>query len=64
VSITHIRRDGGLETHGQAEQRLIEEELGSPGQTDMFSAARGFPDLLEQAYARRACNIAYRQDQQ
>ena len=64
VSITHIRRDGGLETHEQAEQRLIEEELGSLRQTDMFAAASGFPELLEQAYARRACNIAYRRDQQ
>lgn len=64
VSITHIRRDGALEDHGRAEQRLVDEELGSPGQGDMFSVAHGFPERLEQAYVRRACNIAYRQDQQ
>jgi hypothetical protein len=63
VSIKHIRRDGALEDHAQAEQRLVEEELGSPVQTDMFATASGFPQLVEQAYARRACNIAYRQDQ-
>jgi uncharacterized protein (DUF488 family) len=64
VSMAHIRRDGTLEDHGQAEQRLVEEELGSPGQTDLFAAAPGFAEILEQAYARRACTIAYRQDQQ
>jgi uncharacterized protein (DUF488 family) len=63
VSIKHIHRDGALEDHGQAEQRLVEEERGVPDQTDMFATANGFPEILEQAYARRACNIAYRQDQ-
>jgi Protein of unknown function, DUF488 len=63
LSIKHIRRNGALEDHGQAEQRLVEEELGSPAQTDMFAAAPGLPELVEQAYARRASTIAYWQDQ-
>lgn len=63
VSIAHIRRDGALEDHGVAERRLIEEELGSPDQSDMFATAQGLPAILEQAYARRACTIAYRQEQ-
>jgi uncharacterized protein (DUF488 family) len=64
VSIGHIRRDGALEDHGQAEQRLVEEELGTPGQADMFATAHGFPVLLEQAYDRRARSIAFRQHEQ
>ncbi|HEX2791681.1 MAG TPA: DUF488 domain-containing protein [Steroidobacteraceae bacterium] len=61
LSITHIRHDGALEDHAQAERRLVEEELGSPEQADMFVTAHGFQEILEQAYARRAGNIAYRQ---
>ena len=64
VSIKHIRPDGVLEDHEQAEQRLVEEELGSANQADMFATARGLPEMLEQAYARRAGSIAYRQDRQ
>jgi uncharacterized protein (DUF488 family) len=63
VSIKHIHRDGVLEDHGQAEQRLVAEELGCAGQSDLFAAPHGFAELLEQAYVRRACNIAYRQQQ-
>jgi uncharacterized protein (DUF488 family) len=62
VSIRHICRAGRLEDQQQAEQRLVEEELGSSQQSDMFAPARGFAQLLEQAYARRAGNIAHRQD--
>jgi uncharacterized protein (DUF488 family) len=62
VSIKHIRRDGELEDHEQAEHRLVEEELGGADQADLFAMARGLPELLERAYARRAGNIAYRQD--
>ena len=64
VLIKHIRRDGALEDHEQAEQRLVEEELGSSGQADMFATAHGFSEILERAYARRAGNIAYRQHEQ
>jgi uncharacterized protein (DUF488 family) len=63
VSIQHIHRDGALEHHAQAERRLVEEELGSPQQTDMFATADCLPELLEQAYASRAGNIAYRRDE-
>jgi uncharacterized protein (DUF488 family) len=62
VSIKHIRRDGELEDHEQAEHRLVEEELGGADQVDLFAMARGLPESLERAYARRAGNIAYRQD--
>jgi uncharacterized protein (DUF488 family) len=61
VPIAHICRGGVLEDHQQAEQRLVEEELGSADQHDMFAPLHGFIDRLEQAYARRACSIAYRQ---
>ena len=60
VSIAHICRGGVLEDHQQAERRLIEQELGSADQRDMFAPAHGFLERLEQAYARRACSIAYR----
>ena len=64
VLIKHIRRDGALEDHEQAEQRLVEEELGSLGQADMFATAHGFSEILEHAYAKRAGNIAHRQHEQ
>jgi uncharacterized protein (DUF488 family) len=63
VSISHVCRGGVLEEHAQAEQRLIEEELGSPAQNDLFEATHGFAPILEHAYASRACSIAYRHDQ-
>jgi uncharacterized protein (DUF488 family) len=62
-TISHIRRDGALEEHEQAERRLVEEELGSRDQADMFATARSFPEMLEQAYVTRAHSIAYRRDQ-
>lgn len=62
VSIRHISRTGILEDHQQTEQRLIEEELGRTDQTDMFSKSEHPLMRLEQAYARRASSIAYRQD--
>jgi uncharacterized protein (DUF488 family) len=63
VSIAHIGRNGALEDHQQAERRLVEEELDSQAQTDLFAAAHGFALLVEQAYERRASAIAYRRDQ-
>jgi uncharacterized protein (DUF488 family) len=59
VSITHIGRAGGLEDQQQAELRLVEEELGSSEQRDLF--AQGFTEMLQRAYASRAGRIAYRQ---
>jgi uncharacterized protein (DUF488 family) len=61
VSIGHICRDGVLEDHQHAEQRLVKEELGGQDQRDLFAPAHDFAVTLEQAYARRAYSIAYRQ---
>jgi uncharacterized protein (DUF488 family) len=63
LSITHICRAGELEDHQQAERRLVEEELGSAEQADMFTQTHNFPHRLAQAYARRAGRIAYRREQ-
>jgi Protein of unknown function, DUF488 len=69
LSIRHILRTGEIEDQPQAEQRLVEEELGKQlgrsDQADLFargSVAHGpdFPQLLQQAYERRADRIAYR----
>jgi uncharacterized protein (DUF488 family) len=64
LSITHIGRAGDLEDHHQAERRLVEEELGSADQADMFAPADNFPQQLQRAYARRAGHIAYRREEQ
>jgi uncharacterized protein (DUF488 family) len=64
LSITHICRTGELEDHQQAERRLVEEELGSAQQADMFTPTHNFPQRLAQAYARRAGRIAYRREEQ
>jgi hypothetical protein len=63
ASIKHICRGGVLEDHQQAEQRLVEEELGSADQRDMFAPAHSFTERLEQAYAKRAGKIAYRRQE-
>jgi uncharacterized protein (DUF488 family) len=60
ASITHIRRGSVLEEHQQAEQRLLEEELGSSDQHDLFAPAPDITGRLEQAYAQRAGKIGYR----
>jgi uncharacterized protein (DUF488 family) len=60
VAITHIHRGGMLESHPQAEQRLVAEELGAADQTDLFAPARDALQRLQQAYASRAQRIAYR----
>jgi hypothetical protein len=60
--MAHIGRNGALEDHQQAERRLVEEELNSRDQTDMFATACSFPEMLGQAYATRACSIAYRRE--
>ena len=60
VAITHIHRGGMLESHPQAEQRLVAEELGVAHQTDLFAPAQDALQRLEQAYASRAQRIAYR----
>jgi hypothetical protein len=70
LAISHICRSGELEAHAQAEQRLIQEELGKalgkqPGrseQADLFGSGPDFAQLVRQAYERRAGRIAYRRD--
>ena len=64
VSIRHILRDGSLEDHAQAEQRLIEEELGSRHQADLFTRPDNVELMKEQAYRARADRIAFRRDRQ
>jgi len=63
VMIKHICRNGTLETHENAERRLVSEEFGGADQRDMFAASCSPSEMLEQAYARRADSIAYRQDE-
>jgi uncharacterized protein (DUF488 family) len=60
ASIKHICRGSALEEHQHAEQRLLEEELGSAEQHDLFAPAPDITGRLEQAYAQRAGKIAYR----
>jgi uncharacterized protein (DUF488 family) len=62
VSIRHICRDGTVEDHETAEQRLMREELGRADQSDLFAASRSPLEMLEDAYAKRADSIAYRQE--
>lgn len=60
ASIAHIHRNGMLEPHQQAEQRLVAEELGAADQTELFAAPEETLQRLEQAYASRGHRIAYR----
>jgi len=64
VSIKHILRGGELEEHAQAELRLIEEELGSSDQADLFTRPDNPELLVERAYTARAGRIAYRHEKQ
>lgn len=64
VTIRHILRGGGLEEHAQAEQRLIEEELGSRDQAELFTRQDDTALLIERAYTARADRIAYRHEKQ
>jgi hypothetical protein len=49
--ITHILRDGSLETNAEAERRLLR-GMGLEG-------GAGIPHIVEQAYRRQADRIAY-----
>lgn len=64
VTIRHILRGGGLEEHAQAERRLIEEELGSRDQAELFTRSDDTELLVERAYTARADRIAYRHEKQ
>jgi uncharacterized protein (DUF488 family) len=56
AEVVHILADGGLETHAQAEARLMTEY--HLGEDDLF-----VPELqrIENAYAKRASDIAYQE---
>jgi uncharacterized protein (DUF488 family) len=56
AEVSHILADGSLETHAQAEARLMAEYR--MGDADLF-----VPDLqrIENAYAKRASDIAYQE---
>lgn len=58
--IRHILADGGLETHSEAEARLMAEEGFAPGQLDIFGAGGDVAGSLGAAYLRRAQRTAYR----
>jgi uncharacterized protein (DUF488 family) len=60
VGIKHILRGGGLEDHAQAERRLIEEELGSRDQAELFARSDNAEQLVERAYSARAARLAHR----
>jgi uncharacterized protein (DUF488 family) len=64
VTIRHILRGGGLEEHAQAERRLIEEELGSRDQAELFTRPDDTELLVERAYTARADRIAFRHEKQ
>jgi uncharacterized protein (DUF488 family) len=64
VQIQHILRGGALEDQAQAERRLIEEELGSDDQAELFTRPANTELLVERAYCARARRIAYRREQQ
>jgi uncharacterized protein (DUF488 family) len=55
-NIQHVLADGALESHEDAERRLMREEGVPP--TDLFTSAL---TLLQEAYDRRAQKIAYRE---
>jgi uncharacterized protein (DUF488 family) len=58
--IRHIGRDGVLEEHAHAEQRLIAEELGDGEQGELFAPSDDTDARLQQAYGARGNRIAYR----
>lgn len=57
LDISHVLEDGRLETHRDAEMRLMKEE--KIPQTDLFMSEG---DLIERAYDQRGSKIAYREN--
>jgi uncharacterized protein (DUF488 family) len=60
LSICHICGDGSLESHADAEQRLIKEEGVHVAQSDLFDTACRAESALSTAYTQRGLKIAYR----
>jgi len=61
VNIRHILVDGSIEDHRQTEARLLKATGLEP---TLFASASGNSQVLEQAYARRAEEIAYKPEQE
>jgi len=59
LNIAHLLDDGGIETHRDAETRLMKEE--TIPQVDLFLSEA---DLIERAYDQRGPKIAYRENEQ
>ena len=59
LQIGHIQEDGAIETHRDAEARLMKEE--KIPQTDLFMSEA---DLIERAYDQRGMKIAYRENEE
>ncbi len=59
ISISHILADGTLEKHEDLERRLVREMHVQPS---LFSPNATDDDLIELAYQKRACELAYRKD--
>lgn len=64
VAVRHILGDGGIEDHGAAMDRLVEEDsregsLGLYPSGDMF---RSRADIVADALGRRASKVAYKSD--
>ena len=59
LNIGHIQEDGAIETHRDAESRLMKEE--KIPQTDLFMNEA---DLIERAYDQRGPKIAYRENEE
>jgi uncharacterized protein (DUF488 family) len=59
LDIAHIGEDGSLETHRDAEARLMKEE--KIPQNDLFMSES---DLIERAYDQRGPKIAYRENEE
>jgi uncharacterized protein (DUF488 family) len=58
LNIAHIQENGALESHGDAEARLMKEE--KIPQVDLFLSES---DLTERAYDQRGPKIAYRENE-
>lgn len=59
LDVAHILEDGRLESHGEAEQRLMLEEKFVPGQMDIFGNTDDAQMLLA-AYGKRGKKLCYR----
>lgn len=59
ISIAHILEDGRLESHEEAEQRMMIEEGVNPEQMELFGSGSSADGVVEDAYTKRGEKIAY-----